>query len=523
MMKKILILIAALMVVIVPGCKNNTAPTEPTGGAAADMAIRDEDEKAKSIIHLQMREVDVLDPILTKHQSVRDGLLTVFEPLFNINESFGAEAVLAESFAFNDNATIMTLKVKEGVLWHNGNQFNADDVVYTVNKIKANPSGSYYANLETVDKIEKRNDYEVVFYFNRPNAQFIYSLYFPIEFRNSDAAGALIGTGPYMFQETDGKSLTLTKNNAWHGGNVQAEGVQFIYMRTSAMAEEAFESGKIHAITKEMLDTENFAVKKTHKKYVYPDGIFEFVGFNANRGIFKSPLVRIAASNAIDRTELEVVFDDAVQSGFPVMSRSEAFSPSFEVNRYSLDYAREVIFSAGWTDSDGDGIYDKTVGDTTERLSFDLLVADRDAKRAVAAEKIKAQLEKAGFVVNIEICDIETYNTRVAGGEYDAFLGAVYYDAPYGVSDLLSSRGYVNYQGYKSTEMDNALTAFQSAADENEAPKAFNEIQALYMAHQPIAGLVFRTTYVVTTPSIGGEVKPYPYSPYANIANWTVE
>lgn len=523
MKKKISSLIALLLLVLVPGCKNNIAPTEPTNGAAADMAIRDEETEAKSIIHLQMREVDVLDPILTKHQSVRDGLMAVFEPLYNINASFGAEAVLAESFAFNRDATIMTLKVKSGVLWHNGHQFNADDVVYTVNKIKQNPSSSYYANLETVDRVEKQSEYEVVFYFKRPNAQFVYSLYFPIEFRNSDVTGGLIGTGAYMFQKTDGKSLTLTKNTSWHGGNAQAEGVEFIYMRTSAMAEEAFESGKIHAITKEMLDTENFAVKKTHKKYVYPDGIFEFVGFNANRGIFKSSLIRIAASNAIDRGEMEIVFDDAVQSGFPVMSRSEAFSPSFEVNSYNLDWAKEVIFSAGWTDSDGDGIYEKTVGEEVQKLSFSLLVADRDPLRALAAEKIKQQLEKAGFEVTVEICDIETYNARVAGGEYDAFLGAVYYDAPYDVSDLLASKGLVNYQGYKSTEMDNALKAFQSASDENDSTKAFNEIQALYMAHQPIAGLVFRTTYVVTTPSIGGEVNPYPYSPYANIANWTVE
>lgn len=521
-MKKKLLIVIMLIVLCLSGCKGDTTPTEPTGGAAAEMAVKTEGD-LKSIIHLQMRDADVLDPILTKHQSVRDGLLTVFEPLFNVNESFGAEKVLAETYAFNDNATIMTLKIKEGVLWHNGHAFTADDVIFTVNKIKAHPESSYYINLETVDRVEKQNEYTVVFYLNRPNAHLIYSLYFPIEYRNMDSADRIIGTGPYMFEKTDGKSLTLTKNRSWHGGSADADGVEFIYMRTSKMAEEAFSSGKIHAITKEMLDTENFAIKEDHKKYTYPDGIFEFMGFNANRGIFKDSLIRIAAANAINRQTMERVFDDAIASGFPIMSKSEAFKPSFDANNYSIDYANELIFSAGWTDSDGDGVYDKYDGAEFKRLEFKLVVADRDPRRGQAAEAIKAELEAAGFSVTIELCDIDTYNTRVAGGDYDAFLGAVYYDAPYDISDLLKSDGYVNYQGYQSVDMDNALLAFSSAADENKAPGAFNEVQALFMTHQPLTGLVFRTTYVVTTHSISGNVKPYPYSPYANIANWSVD
>lgn len=522
-MKKIFFVFLTIVIALnLTGCNRASSPTGDAPGAAADMAIKDEDARAVSIIHLQMRDLDTEDPLLTKHQSVRDGLMTVFEPLFNINASFGAEAVLADSYAFNSDATIMTLKVKNGVLWHNGHQLTSEDVIYTVNKIKSHPESSYFSNVECVDRVEKKSEDEVVFYLKKSNAQLIYSLYFPIEYRNFDTVGKMVGTGPYMFKETDGKSLTLTKNASWHGGEVHAEGIKFIYMRTAKMAEEAFKSGKIHAITKEMLDTDNFAIKKNHKKYEYPNGIFEFMGFNANRGIFKSSLIRIALSNAIDRGEIEEVFKDAIKSGFPVMSGSEAFAPSYDVNSYSSDYAEEIIFSAGWTDSDSDGIYDKVVGGEKQNLAFSLLVADREPKRYEAALKIEEQLEKVGFDVTVEVCDIETYNSRIAGGEYDAYLGAVYYDAPYDIADLLASDGKVNYQGYKSEDMDEALKAFTASSTEN-ASAEFNKIQSLYMAHQPITGLVFESTYVVTTSSITGDVDPYPYSPYANIARWSVE
>ena len=81
------------------------------------------------VINLQMRDPDILDPILTGKKSVRDGLLCVYEPLFNITDNFGLEKVLAEDYVFNENATIMTVKIKEGVLWHNNHVFTADDVL----------------------------------------------------------------------------------------------------------------------------------------------------------------------------------------------------------------------------------------------------------------------------------------------------------------------------------------------------------------------------------------------------------
>lgn len=520
--RKILAILVALATLLVSACANDNNPTEESDYLPADMAVKSDDQKAKSIIHLQMREVDVLDPILTSRQSVRDALLTVFEPLFNITDSFGLENVLAQSYAFNSDATMMTLQLKSGVLWHNGHALSADDVVYTVNKIKSHPQSSYYENCECVEKIEKTSESEVVFYLKRPNSNFVYSLYFPIEFRHFDNTETIVGTGAYMFSETDGKSLSLVKNPLWHGGEIGAEGIKFIYMRTSSMAEEAFKSGKLHAITKEMIDTDNFAIKKTYKKYEYPNGMFEFMGFNTNRGIFKNSLVRSAAANAINRSSMEEIFE-GVQSGFPVMSKSEDFSPNFDLNSYSTDYAKEVVFSAGWSDIDGDGIYERINAEGIEKLQFTLLVSDRGKKRIEAAHALSEQLYEAGFSVTVEICDIETFNSRVAGGEYDAYLASVYTDEPYDVSMLLSGDGAVNYQGYKSEKTDEAILKFESASDRGEKVRAFNEIQSCYSAHQPLTGLVFRTTYVITTSSIKGEVKPYPYSPYANIATWIVE
>lgn len=510
-MKKLVTIVVILaLIASLCGCRDEAVemPTE------AEALTGDE-----KVINIQMREADTIDPILTERQSVRDALMIVYEPLFDIDETFTIVPVLAQSYAFNENATVMTLKIKEGVLWHNGQLLNSEDVIYTIERIKANPTSSYYLNLASVERVEKLNDYEIVFYLTEPDAFLVYSLYFPIMRANADPL-ALTGTGAFMLKEMDGKTISLVKNSAWHKGEAMCDGVRIFSMRTSEMAQESFSAGKIHAVTRDMLDTENFAIKESNTKHIYPDGTFEFMGFNSSEGIFSDALLRIAATNAVDRMTLSRIYGDAVPSGFPVMPGSSAFSPSYEHSEYNLDYAKEVIFSAGWMDLDGNGKSEKIIDGNWTAMGFNLLVAKGDKMRSLAAEEVKKNLEAAGFTVHIELTDIDTYNEKIKEGDYDAFLGAVFCADPYDVSELLSSEGKVNFEGYSSPEMDFAVAEVMSATSVDKASVAFTRLQSLYVAYQPVAGLVFRTNYVVTSPYVEGEVKPYPYSPYANIALW---
>ncbi|MGM9550755.1 MAG: ABC transporter substrate-binding protein [Clostridia bacterium] len=475
-----------------------------------------------TVINLQMRQPDSFDPLLTERKSVRDALLMVYEPLFNITDKFGCEMVLAENYAFNENATILTVRIKEGVFWHDGTPFISDDVVYTVNKIMYNPKSSYYDNLKNLQRVESLSNYEVAFYLNTSDAQFIYTLYFPIVSKNY-TDGIINGTGAYMLNEEDGKSLKLVKNPLWHGGEVLTENVNVIYMRTSQMAQEAFSSGKLHALTMDMIDTENFPIKKSNTKHFYTDGIFEFIGFNTKRGIFSDHLLRIAATNAINRGEMEKIFSDGTSAGFPGLTGSDVFSPSYELSAYNLDYAREVIFSAGWTDLDYDLLPEKIFDGEIKNMEFTLLCANSDPLRQEAAYAIKSQLEEALFTVNVEIVDVEEFNTRLSEGDFDAYIGGAYYDKPYDVYEFFATNGKFNYQGYSSNEMDSALKNFSSCINEADAQAAFEVICSVFAAQQPIAGLVLRNAFIVTNKYIEGEINPYPYSPYANVHKWIVK
>ena len=77
---------------------------------------------------------------------------------------------------YNDDFTEMSVELRPGVMWSDGEEFDADDVVYTIETIKANPElgqGGWHAQLVDLDvQVEKMGDYSVHFTLNRSNPRF---------------------------------------------------------------------------------------------------------------------------------------------------------------------------------------------------------------------------------------------------------------------------------------------------------------------------------------------------------------
>lgn len=165
----------------------------------------------------------------------------VREPLFILNYETGEiQPWLAESFTPNDEQTVWTLGLREGAEWSDGEAFNADDVVFTVELWLGDETQSLSgaANMQQwVESVEKVDDYTVVFNLKKPNPRFqldyfsvrigsdpyilpehVWNDKDPFTFKDFDPEQSWpLGTGPYTITSASETEFVWDRNDDWWG------------------------------------------------------------------------------------------------------------------------------------------------------------------------------------------------------------------------------------------------------------------------------------------------------------------
>lgn len=97
----------------------------------------------------------------------------IYSGLMHIDNALVAQGDLAESWEVSENGLEYTFKLREGVTFHNGDAFNADDVVFTFNR-SSDPEQSVHSRvIANVAELQKLNDFEVKFVLKQPQASFL--------------------------------------------------------------------------------------------------------------------------------------------------------------------------------------------------------------------------------------------------------------------------------------------------------------------------------------------------------------
>ncbi len=531
-MKKISSAIFALLLAV-------CAALSGCGGGAEDGVVASETAVVYGgVLNLSVGMVDTLNPLLARDETLRDGLFAVYEPLIAVTSDQELKGVLAESWSFNEGCTVLTVKLKKGVLWHDGSQLLARDVVYSVNTIKSDPDGPYAQLLRWVSAATEADAYTVNFVLTRSYSQLPWSLYFPIISLNAgDLTSVAIGTGPFMFESySPGRELTLTRFEGYRDGNAGFDKVALNVVRESITAASAFSTGGTNAVQGRIFDMNEFAVRDKYEVRRACGDRFEYIGLNHRRPIFASATVRAALSGAIDRQELikSSYGEMASPANLPFHPMSLSFTPSKGMTDFDIAAASESLFYDGWTDSSGDGILSKDVmelertdedgesyTDRVEnvRLEFTLLVNRENSRRVVAANAAAGQLREAGFDVTVEELDFDAYLERIRSGDFDAYLGGTRLGNLYDVEFLLGSDGEQNNFGYSSSYMDEALARL-SASDGEAFANACSLVQDVFTRDQPFVGLAFLDESLVLDRAIAGGTNPLFHSPFGNVGKW---
>src|SRR5204863_6037702 len=154
---------------------------------------------------------------------------------------------LAKEWAWDEDGKALTFKLRQGVKWHDGKPFTAQDVKCTwdllqgkgTEKLRINPRKAWYQNLE---EVTVNGDFEAGFHLKRPQPSFIgllasgWSPVYPCHVPAREMRQHPIGTGPFKFVEfKPNEHIKLTKNpDYWKKGRPYLDGIEYTIIRNAS-------------------------------------------------------------------------------------------------------------------------------------------------------------------------------------------------------------------------------------------------------------------------------------------------
>ncbi|MEM6430973.1 MAG: ABC transporter substrate-binding protein, partial [Deinococcota bacterium] len=333
---------------------------------------------------------DQLDPNITTFTRVGRITLHIVEPLLWQPQAGVFEGGLATSWSVNEDATEYTFQLREGVMFHDGTELNAEAVKFTFDRI-VDPdmkAQTAFSQIGPYDRTEVLGPYEVKVVFETPYAPFLDSASSPnlgiISPTAYEATGeedwgltALVGTGPYQFVSyTPDSEVVLTRfADYWGGpafmgepGNVQD--IVYTIVSEPATRTAALETGEVDIIEEVSAIDFGFLTDSADINTVAlpQSGSGWSLMMNVQNPPMDDLAVRRAVQLASDKEGMTLAIWNDI--GEPACGPISAVTFGFDaavcdMYTYDPEAAGQVLEEAGWVDSDGDGIREKDGQDLT--------------------------------------------------------------------------------------------------------------------------------------------------------------
>lgn len=345
---------------------------------------------------------------------------------------------LAESWDISDDGLEYTFHLRQGVKFHNGNDFTAEDVAYTFHRMLTVEGG---VNTEFIDQIkgadellagetdtlegvEVVDDYTIKVTLKEPFAGFLASISSPgVSIYDSEATEAAgdqfgmdpavtVGTGPFEFSSWSfNNQLVLTRNEDYWKGASGLPGVVIKIIPDTETQSMMFESGEL-----DILDLDYAADSVDRFTETYPDQIVQgprvgivYFTMNFNKEPFQDVRVRKAVQMSIDRQAiLDALYGGRGQVEQGIFPHGLiGFNPDQEEIKYDPEAAKALLAEAGYADG------------------FDMeIAADSSASdtMTMALAIVSDQLAEVGIRAEIKNYDESTWLETRKSGELGSFI-----------------------------------------------------------------------------------------------------
>lgn len=427
----------------------------------------------------------------------------IYESLLAYAPDLSPQPSLAESWEVSDDELTYTFTLRQGVKWHDGTDFTADDVVFSLDVFLREVHPRWRPIAQTrVESIEKIDDYQVQIKLNEPFDPITLAfeagmspivpkhIYDGTDYRTNPMNNTPIGTGPMKFEEwRSGSYVHLVKNEDYYlEGKPYLDEVFYHFIPDSASRAVAYRNGTVDVLAPGSV--EYFEVAQLAEEpgtCVTTNGweMFSpltFVHLNVRSGPLASREFRQGLMYAMDR-EFAI---DALWDGFgvlatsPIASTTRFYSDDTKTYEYDPERARELIEASGYSG---------------EPLKF--LVLPYAEVWTRWAEIIRENFADVGVELELITTDVAGWTERVANWDFDMTHQTFYQygDPAIGVarayisSNIIKGSPFANVGGYSNPEVDALFDEAATAARE-QRPDLYKRVQDILMEDVPLLWLI---------------------------------
>ena len=444
---------------------------------------------------------------------------------------------LATDYNISDDLKTYTVNIRNDVKFSDNSSLTAKDVAFSYNKAKELGEG---ADLSSMNEAKAEGDTKVVFELNKSDSTFVNKLtdvgIVPEANYNADTYGKNpIGSGPYKLAQWDkGQQFILEKNPNYYGKEPYFDKITNLFLDPDA-AFAAVKNGDVD-IAEVQLSYANETVPGYHMEYFdsidvrgislptqKAEGKLSEDNVTIGNNVTGDPAIREALNIGIDRQKLL----DGAFNGYGNVSYTGvasqlpwAFESSFKDNQ--VDQAKAVLASAGWNDTNGDGIVEKDGQPAAFSVYYNAKATERQAIAVAVAEQAKE--------IGINITPV--------GGSWDDIDPNIYSQGvvwgfgsadPFEIEHQYDSRvacvGYDNSEGLNDTAVDSLIDSAMGQ-DLNSSYATWSQAAQKAASNYPYLwiGSVDYTYFVSDSLDISnGTHLIYPHGGdiWGNIYDWT--
>lgn len=494
---------AAVLALLVTACGGDATDDDQSPGEAGGEAAQDSGEEegesegavaaptGGTLVVAESNVPENFDPIRTSLIQTSYVWQWTYESLIEVKPDGTIEPLLATSWDISDDGLTYTFELREGVQFHNGQAFDAEDVVFSFERMLADGIPYATGRFPTLESVEAVEPLKVVFELSEPDSGFLSNHGNPFMFgaaivsrtaaEELDLSSEMVGTGPYQWVEySPDQELVLARfEDYWRDDLPLADNVVVRYIPEQSAQVAALRAGDIDVMfpsseTQRMLEADaSVQVEAVSSPFVIRLG-------TAGSPPFDDVRVRQALALAIDRQEIVdgAMLGAGTPSGY-VPPAYEWATPVDELPHHTQDSerAKELLAEAGYPDG-----LEIEISHLASYASY----MDR------FIEILQSQLEEVGISSTIIPREITTWQDYLETANYDITPNEFSFQPdPYWYIVPREGR-----QSPNPPELQELLDEVKAASAE-DLPDAINEVQ-LWQAENvfPDLGIAARDQWV---------------------------